>query len=85
MPDIPEPDPCPHCGAGAALAIGYPKHKVGREFVTEEWNWVRCKDCGATGGIGKTATEAVEKWNRRITINEQCSVLQDSRPPAAGV
>ena len=31
-----EPYPCPHCGAEAALAVGYPKHKVGREFVTEE-------------------------------------------------
>ena len=80
-----EPIPCPHCGAGAALAVGLPTHKVGREFVTETINWVRCKDCGATGGIGKTAIEAVEKWNRRITRNEQCDVLQDSRPPAAGV
>ena len=80
-----EPDPCPHCGAEAVLAVGYPEHKVGREFVTEEWNWVHCKNCGANGGIGKTAVEAVEKWNRRITKNEQCNVLQDSRPPAAGV
>ena len=85
MPDIPEPSPCPHCGAGAALAVGFPIHKVGREFVTETINWVHCKDCGATGGIGKTAIEAIEKWNRRITINEQCDVLQDSRPPAEGV
>lgn len=85
MPDIPEPSPCPHCGAGAALAVGYPKHKVGREFVTEMINWVHCNGCGATGGIGKTAIEAVEKWNRRITRDEQCNVLQDSRPPAAGV
>ena len=85
MPDVPEPGPCPHCGAEATLAVGYPEHKVGREFVTEEWNWVRCKDCGATGGIGKTAIEAVEKWNRRITRNEQCNVLQDSRPLTAGV
>ena len=85
MPDIPEPGPCPHCGAEAALAVGYPKHKVGREFVTEKWNWVRYKDCGATGGIGRTALEAIEKWNRRITINEQCNVLQYTRPPAEGV
>lgn len=85
MPDIPEPDPCPHCGAEAALAVGFPTHKVGREFVTETINWVHCKDCGATGGIGKTAAEAVEKWNRRITRNEQCDVFQDSRTPTAGV
>ena len=80
-----EPDLCPHCGAEAALAVGFPTHKVGREFVTETINWVHCNGCSATGGIGKTATEAVEKWNRRIAINEQCNVLQDSRPPAAGV
>ena len=85
MPDLPEIGLCPHCGAGAVLAVGFPTHKVGREFVTETINWVRCKECGATGGIGKTAIEAVEKWNRRITRNEQCNVLQDSRPPAAGV
>ena len=85
MPDIPEPGPCPHCGAEAALAVGYPEHKVGREFVTETINWVHCNGCGATGGIGKTAVEAVEKWNRRITINEQCNVLQYTRPPAEGV
>ena len=86
MPDIPEPGPCPRCGAGASLAAGRcPGHKTGREFVTEEWNWVHCKDCGATGGIGKTAAEAVGKWNRRTTRNEQCDVLQDYRTPAAGV
>lgn len=50
MPDVTEPGPCPHCGAEAALAVGYPGHKVVREFVTEERNRVRCKDCGATGG-----------------------------------
>ena len=80
-----EPGPCPHCGAEAVLAVGYPEHKVGREFVTETINWVHCNGCGATGGIGKTAIEAVEKWNRRTTRNEQCNVLQDSRPPAEGV
>ena len=80
-----EPIPCPHCGAEATLAVGYPEHKVGREFITEEWNWVRCKDCGATGGMGKTDAEPVEKWNRRTTGNEQCNVLQYTRPPAAGI
>lgn len=72
-----EPIPCPHCGAEAALAVGFPTHKIGREFVTEEWNWVRCKDCGATGGIGKTAIEAVEKWNRRITRDRKVSLRTD--------
>ena len=72
-----EPIPCPHCGAGAALAVGYPKHKIGREFVTEEWNWVRCKNCGATGGIGKTAAEAVEKWNRRTARDRKVSLRGD--------
>ena len=83
--DLPEIGLCPHCGAEAALAAGFPKHKVGREIVTETINWVHCKGCGATGGIGKTAVEAVEKWNRRTARNEQCNVLQDSRPPTAGV
>ena len=85
MPDIPEIGLCPHCGAEATLVVGFPTHKVGREFVTETIDWVHCSGCGATGGVGKTAIEAIEKWNRRITINEQCNVLRDSRPPAAGV
>ena len=83
--DLPEIGLCPHCGAEAALAAGFPKYKVGHEIVTETINWVHCKGCGATGGIGKTAIEAVEKWNRRTTKNEQCNVLRDSRPPAEGV
>ena len=29
--DLPETGLRPHCGAEAALAVGYPKHKVGRE------------------------------------------------------
>ena len=83
--DLPEIGLCPATGTEAGLAVGYPKHKVGREFVTEERNWVSRKDCGATGGMGKTAIEAIEKRNRRTTRNEQCNVLQDSRPPAEGV
>ena len=63
MPDVPEPGPCPHCGAEAALAAGFfPKHEVGREFVTETINWVYCKGCGATGGTGRNALEAIKKW-----------------------
>ena len=64
-----EPGLCPHCGAEAALAVGYPGHKVGREFV--------CKNCGANGGMGKTAVEAVEKWNRRITRDRKVSLRGD--------
>ena len=72
MPEgLPEIGLCPHCGAEAALAVGFPKHKVGREFVTETINWVHCKGCGATGGTGRNALEAIEKWNRRVE-NECC-------------
>ena len=82
--DLTEIGLCPRCGAEAALAVGFPKHKVGREIVTETINWVHCKGCGATGGTGRNALEAIKKWNRRITKNEQRGVFQDDRPPAEG-
>lgn len=59
--DLPETGLRPRCGAEVALAVGYPKHKVGRGFVTETINWAHCKGCGATGGTGRNALEIIEK------------------------
>ena len=67
----PEILPCPHCGGRAVPAIGYPRHKEGREFVQETWNWVRCTVCGCQSGVGPGLDKAIEKWNRRVIPSAQ--------------
>lgn len=40
------------------------KYLQWKTFNSEKW-WIHCDECGQTGPIGDTQTEAGEKWNKK--------------------
>ena len=50
--------PCPFCGGEAILVKDFSSFK--------DWNYVRCKECGAATSVGNTAYRAIDFWNQRV-------------------
>jgi len=48
--------PCPFCGAT----------ECGPQDFGEGCVFVQCDACGATGTVGETKSDAIEKWNKRL-------------------
>ena len=45
--------PCPFCG-GEAI------------WVTEDKNWIMCKECTTDGRLRKSHQDAIDAWNKRV-------------------
>lgn len=54
-------EPCPFCGC-IVLFIGKPEK---REDGQDDFIGVDCRDCDATGPLGRGVKEAIELWNKR--------------------
>lgn len=65
--------PCPFCGSTRVgvfnrLEIEPEMERVG--LTKDNWN-VLCDNCFAWGGTRRTAGEAIEAWNRRMTMPKE--------------
>jgi Lar family restriction alleviation protein len=60
--------PCPFCGGERAEVLNALEEQPEMELVgltKDNWNVV-CGECFAMGGTRRTATEAMDAWNRRV-------------------
>lgn len=60
---------CPFCGGVRAEVINALESQPEMELVGlthDNWNVV-CPDCYACGGTRRTAGEAIDAWNMRVT------------------
>ena len=59
--------PCPFCGGNRVETLNALEEQPEMEMIgltKDNWN-VLCHDCFGMGGTRRTATEAIEAWNRR--------------------
>lgn len=56
--------PCPFCGRKDSVSINHYKSDG-------EWfSYVECKECVASGPVGRQTIDAIEAWNRRAGEQE---------------
>ena len=61
--------PCPFCGGTRVEVINRLEEEPEMELLgltKDNWNVV-CDECFALGGTRRTAAEAIEAWNRRVS------------------
>ena len=66
--------PCPFCGGKDVEVTNVLETEPEMAYfglTKDNWN-ILCKDCYATGGTRRTALEAIEAWNRRVSDENDC-------------